>query len=128
MTTAKPRSAYEHRDVPARAVLYIVLTLFGTIVLSAALVAGFFVVLGHFDYRVPTIPSAADRSPPPPPRLQVNEGTDRAALEAAARGRLQAYGWIDRPSGRARIPIERAMQIEVERGWPDKADEKGSSR
>jgi hypothetical protein len=28
---------------------------------------------------------------------------------------LESYGWVDKPSGVVRIPIERAMELMVER-------------
>jgi hypothetical protein len=36
----------------------------------------------------------------------------RAREEAA----LTSYGWVDREAGRARIPVERAMELLLERG------------
>jgi hypothetical protein len=44
---------------------------------------------------------------------------DRARIEAEAAARLSGYGWADRETGRARIPIERAMTLLAEHGWPD---------
>jgi len=58
----------------------------------------------------------AGRIVPPEPRLQVAPEEDnyrKADLEAAA---LERYEWIDRDGGRARIPIDRAMEILIERG------------
>jgi protein SCO1/2 len=52
------------------------------------------------------------------PRLQVAPLTDLQTLQATERARLDGYGWIDREAGVVRIPIERAMQLVVERGLP----------
>ena len=38
---------------------------------------------------------------------------------AAEHADLNSYGWVDRTSGIARIPIDRAMQLVLERGLPD---------
>ncbi|MDG2307206.1 MAG: hypothetical protein P8R42_21660 [Candidatus Binatia bacterium] len=54
------------------------------------------------------------RKVPPAPRLQVNPDRDIAALRAAERERLDHYGWLDRATGRAHIPIERAMELLAE--------------
>jgi hypothetical protein len=40
-----------------------------------------------------------------------------AASSAANDDRLQTYGWIDREKKIVRIPIQRAMELAVERGW-----------
>jgi hypothetical protein len=42
------------------------------------------------------------------PELRTAEDTD-----------LNSYGWVDRTAGIARIPIDRAMQLLLERGLPD---------
>lgn len=53
------------------------------------------------------------------PKLETDPRKDRLALETAARARLQSYGWVDRQQGVAHIPIERAMALQAQRGWPD---------
>jgi hypothetical protein len=51
--------------------------------------------------------------------LEVKPGVDLKALRAAEDAELHSYGWIDRKNGTVRIPIERAMQLILERGLPD---------
>jgi hypothetical protein len=55
----------------------------------------------------------------PQPRLIVKPGATLADLRAAEDAELNSYGWVDRNAGIARIPIDRAMQMLVERGLPD---------
>ena len=55
----------------------------------------------------------------PQPRLIVKPGATLADLRAAEDAELNSYGWIDRNAGIARIPIDRAMQLILERGLPD---------
>jgi hypothetical protein len=110
MTPAR-RTAYERRDVSPRAVVFGVLGLFGMIAVAALVVAGLFQFW-------PAAPPAPPGPNVPPPRLEGHEGEDRPALEAAAQAKLQGYGWTDRAAGRARIPIERAMELQVQQGWP----------
>jgi hypothetical protein len=44
------------------------------------------------------------------------EDTERGvSLREAQRARLRQFGWVDRDAGVARIPIERAMELTVER-------------
>jgi len=66
----------------------------------------------RFDVTPPLIEA---RQPPPEPRLQVSPQQDLQAMLAAERARLHSYGWVDRQAGIVRIPIERAMEILVER-------------
>jgi hypothetical protein len=115
---------FEPRDVPPRGVAYAVVGLIAGIAVSAALVGGLFVVLQRTEATPPAPPLEAAHPPPPPPRLEIAPATDRAAVEAAAQHLLQGYAWTDRAGGRARIPIERAMQILAAGGWPDTAKAK----
>jgi hypothetical protein len=115
------RSAgYEVADLPARGIAYALLGLFGLIALSLAVVAGLLAVL-EMPPRV--MPFATVAPEPPPPRLEVAPAVHHAALEEAAAARLNGYGWVDRDRGWARIPIERAMSIIAEHGWPGPAGE-----
>jgi len=55
---------------------------------------------------------------PPEPRLQTNPRQDLSDLRAREDQQLTSYGWIDKNAGIVRIPIDRAMQLTVERGLP----------
>ncbi len=52
-----------------------------------------------------------------PDRLPVRP-EDWQRLQAEQEGRLNSYGWVDRPNGVVHIPIERAIDLLVERGLP----------
>ena len=55
----------------------------------------------------------------PTPRLQIDDGDqDIAELHAREDLLLDHYSWIDRSSGKVRIPIARAMQLIAENGLP----------
>jgi hypothetical protein len=55
----------------------------------------------------------------PTPRLQQDDGNqDIADLHAREDLLLDNYTWIDRSQGKARIPIERAMELIAQRGLP----------
>jgi hypothetical protein len=43
---------------------------------------------------------------------------DLKKLQAEEKGRLSSYGWVDRTTGTVHIPIERAMELSIERGFP----------
>jgi len=55
----------------------------------------------------------------PPPRLEAQPAVDLQKFRTSENALLDSYGWVDRNAGIARIPIDRAMQLIVERGLPD---------
>ena len=55
---------------------------------------------------------------PPEPRLQTEPREDLAALRAREEETLRSYGWVDRNAGVVRIPIDRAMELTLQRGLP----------
>lgn len=54
----------------------------------------------------------------PAPNLQINPHEDLLAFRLRENKELTSYGWMDRSNGIVRIPIERAMDLIVERGLP----------
>ena len=55
----------------------------------------------------------------PTPRLQIDNGNqDTAELHAREDLLLDHYSWVDRSSGKVRIPIARAMQLIAQHGLP----------
>ncbi len=52
------------------------------------------------------------------PMLEVIEGVDFRRDLLKQEERLNSYGWVDKEAGVARIPIERAMDLIVQRGMP----------
>lgn len=55
---------------------------------------------------------------PPSPRFQENPQQELQDLRARQKALLEGYGWVDKQAGVARIPIEDAMKMVVERGVP----------
>ncbi|HKY22199.1 MAG TPA: hypothetical protein VJM31_13375 [Vicinamibacterales bacterium] len=55
---------------------------------------------------------------PPAPRFQDNPQQDMRELRAKQQAILNGYGWINRESGIARIPIEDAMRMVIDHGLP----------
>src|SRR5581483_882040 len=59
----------------------------------------------------------------PKPNLQVDDDhAQMASLLAAQNEKLNSYGWIDRSNGIVRIPIDRAMDLILERGLPTRTN------
>jgi hypothetical protein len=71
----------------------------------------------------PRSPLATTRRLPPEPRLQTSETRDLAAVREAEDKVLASYGWVEKDGGVARIPIERAMDLILERGIPGGVNE-----
>lgn len=55
---------------------------------------------------------------PPSPRFQENPQQELQDLRAKQRALLEGYSWVNKEAGIARIPIEDAMKMIVERGLP----------
>ncbi|HEY4231801.1 MAG TPA: hypothetical protein VGM76_00100 [Lacipirellulaceae bacterium] len=71
--------------------------------------------------------SAASETPASVPALDPHQADELAELRARDRQILSEYAWIDRQSGVARIPIERAMQILARRADDIVNQSKGES-
>jgi hypothetical protein len=52
------------------------------------------------------------------PRLQVSPRLDLSAFKAREDEQLTNYGWINRSAGIVRVPIERAMELVLQKGLP----------
>ena len=61
---------------------------------------------------------------PPSPRFQENPQQELQDLRAKQRALLDGYGWVSKETGIARIPIEDAMKMVVERGLPTREAQK----
>jgi hypothetical protein len=55
------------------------------------------------------------------PHLQISPPEDLAAFRAREDAELNTYGWINRTAGVARIPIDRAMDLVLQRGLPERS-------
>jgi hypothetical protein len=60
-------------------------------------------------------PRSAEQKLPPEPRLEIDPRASIARVRAEEDARLSTYGWVDKPAGLVRIPIDRAMDLMVER-------------
>ncbi len=61
---------------------------------------------------------------PPEPRLQNDPQQELRDLRAKQESLLKGYGWVNKEAGFARIPIEEAMRMVVERGLPAREAQK----
>ena len=56
--------------------------------------------------------------PAPTPSLQTQPFRDIYMLRDEEAKKLGSYGWVDKDGGIARVPIDRAMEIMMQRGFP----------
>ena len=123
-----PPEATADRDLDVRAIVLFGVGLAVTLVVVAALMYLLSVFLreaiGERDPEPPALPEVRETRLPPQPRLQASPRVDLERLRAEQERLLSTYAWIDRggdrETGRARIPIERAMDILAERGLPSR--------
>lgn len=113
---------YEKRDANAKGIF---------VVVAGLLVSGLivhFCILGVMD-RLKNTPTPADRFAGERhfvgpaeiknvPHLQLDSAKDLQTFREGEDAELSAYGWIDRTAGVVRIPIDRAMELVLQRGLP----------
>ena len=125
-------AAYEHTDVAPGVAYSFAIWLGVSMLVSGAIVYGTFWFLEgravSIDDATRTYPLAVGQSQDPPaPRLQAQPFKDVYELKSAQRGLLHSYGWVDKANGVVHIPIDRAMQITLERGFPVRDGDAASS-
>ncbi len=111
-------AAVEDRDVRARgvflagvAILILVMASFAIPVILVTLLTG----PDDPGRQAQAVPQSTPQLPSVP-RLQVNEYADWETVKTEQTRRLQEYGYADEARSRARIPINRAMDILVKSG------------
>jgi hypothetical protein len=124
---------YEHQDLQASGVLYFFLGLAVVTLLCMVGLRGVFAVLDRREKalepplnplvtNVPTdtrhIAPGYPQSAFPNPKLEEDERGQLSGIVIDEEKALYSYGWVDEKAGTVRIPIERAMELLVQRGLP----------
>jgi hypothetical protein len=122
-TRSSSDAGHETSDVSIRGIVGFGVGLGVATVLVLAAMYGLFRVLQvrearRVDVRVPPMVAASLRRTPPEPRLEPNPLAPRLRMRVQEDAVLTTYGWVDRAGGVARIPIERAEEILVQKGLP----------
>jgi hypothetical protein len=114
-----PGTKHETRDADIRSLVIFAAALAGTVLLVMLMMARVFHYFGATQsLGPPASPFAEARTLPPQPRLQVEPRVDLDHLRAHEDAMLHSYGWVDKNAGVVHIPIERAMDLVMERGLP----------
>ena len=122
MNATVEKRNHERKDVDVPTLLTIAFLLFFSCMIIFVVVWG---MMHYFKLHEPAKTAGQANLPVtsseefPKPRLQIKGAVDLANLRAAEETDLESYSWIDRNSGTVHIPIDRAMQLLLERGLPD---------
>lgn len=114
---------YEVRDASIRLILWLSVGIIGLVVVA-------FVVIALF-YNFLNMSQAAQLGPPPPlleeaqglppgPLLQRDPALEWREMHSQQDAILNNYGWVDKDAGVIHIPIERAIELTLERGLPSR--------
>jgi hypothetical protein len=100
--------------------------------LAVAMVLSFGIVYGAFRFfdsqartanAEPRYPMAAGLTrPAPTPSLQTQPFKDIYMLREDEANKLKSYGWVDQDGGVTRIPVDRAMELMLQRGFRTRPD------
>jgi len=114
-----PRSGYEDSEVKVGRLFAFAAGVAGLVVLGvlgSAFVFHFFV--RHQPLGPPASPFEDVRTVPPEPRLQTTAPLDLQHYRADQDKTLESYGWVDPQAGIVRIPVDRAMDLLLQKGYP----------
>jgi hypothetical protein len=118
----RPAAGHETRDISIRAIVGFGLAL---AVLTGIVLAAMWGVFRVFERRenkrdqpLPPMIAANLRRTPSGPRLEPDPLAPRQRLRAQESAVLTTAAWVDRDHGVVRIPVDRAMELLVQRGLP----------
>lgn len=115
---------HETRDAEIRPIVYTGIGLALTALAVGIFVYGIFKYLGgHAIATVQVNPmSVEDQQIPPAPRLEEHPAIELQQLHAQEDRMLSTYGWVDKKTGVVHIPIDRAMDLMLQRGFPTRKE------
>lgn len=116
---------YEKTDVSVSDTVRIAIVVFAIATVAALILLPMMWLLeARSAEQDPALPPLARFEPgrqPPEPRLQEQPFTDWRELRAAEERELTTYGWVDRDAGIVRMPVDDAMRLLLDRGFPSRA-------
>jgi hypothetical protein len=125
--------SFERQDLNAAGIIYFLLALSLATALCAFGIRGFFAYLEHREKAtqpavsplLTNVPEDTRHVTPgypqtafPNPKLEEDERGQLNGIRMEEEKTLYSYGWVDEKAGTVHIPIERAMDLLVERGLP----------
>ena len=118
---------HEQRDVSLRVVVWSVVGLAVLCIITFVSMALMFNFLeaSRAESQPEPLPLAETDHLPPLPRLQVEPEMDLKEFHAAEDLLLNSYGWVSKEAGVVHIPIESAIEMVLEKGFPVRDQEDG---
>jgi hypothetical protein len=117
--TSRTRPEHELTDAPVQPILLAGGALALVTALVFALSLGVFRFFSGHPIETPYNPMAREvPAAPPAPRIEVAPAIEYQQLRAHEGQILTTYGWMDRKAGITRIPIDRAIDLLLQRGYP----------
>jgi hypothetical protein len=125
--------SFERRDLQPSGILYFLLTIVVGIVICVLVLKGLFGVLDRREKAeeppvnplVTNVPEDTRHITPgypqstfPNPKLEEDERGQLNGIRLTEDQTLYSYGWVDEKTGTVHIPIDRAMDLLVQRGLP----------
>jgi hypothetical protein len=113
------KEGYERSDANVRSLVKFAFALFMVLVVVIILMRWMFIYFAKSQQLgPPASPFENARVLPPQPRLQVKPGLDLQAYCEDQLRQLDTYGWVDPHNEVVRIPVDRAMDLILQRGLP----------
>ena len=127
------QESFEHQDLKPAGIVYFFLTLVVVTVLCMFGLKGLYAYLDRREKAsqpevnplVAKVPEDTRNVAPgypqtafPSPKLEEDERGQLNGIRMEEEKTLYSYGWVDEKAGTVRIPIERAMDLLVQRGLP----------
>jgi len=118
---------HEESDINVRAIITFVIVLTVITVGIQISMIGLFKLFNLIETKTqpvvsPLTPAPAQVSDFPSPSLQITPWKDLQTLRAGEYTFLHTYGWVDESAGVARIPIDKAKAMLLQKGLPVRAD------
>ena len=122
-----PGAKHEHTDIDPTIGYKFASWLLVAMLISAGIVYGAFRLFERQERAAGTLaqkyPLAAGvHKDPPTPNLQNQPFKDIYLLRQEETEKLTSYAWVDKEGGVTRIPIDRAMEVMLQRGFPARSD------
>jgi hypothetical protein len=133
--------SYEHQDLRPAGIIYFLLSLVVITVFCMFGLKGFYAYLDRRERStqepvnplVKHVPEDTRHIAPgypqtafPSPRLEEDERGQLNGIVTDEDNILYSYGWVDEKAGTVRIPIDRAMDLLVQRGLPVRTQAAGA--
>ena len=122
-----PGAKHEHTDIDPAIGYKFALWLAVAMLISVGIVYGSF---WFFERQVQTADAIAKKYPlasegakqAPLPNLQNQPFKDIYSLRQGENQQLTSYGWVDKDGGVTHIPIDRAIDVMLQKGFPVRAE------